>query len=488
MNGHTLEEIFSSNLGYTYNDLILMPGYIHFSLDQVVTKTKLTKNTSLNIPFVSSPMDTVTEANMAIAMALQGGIGIIHRNNTIKEQVNMVKTVKRYKNGFIMNPFVLSPEHLIQDVLNIREKYGFSGIPITHNGKMGGQLVGMITNRDIDFQQNLKQKLSKIMSTDLVMATDDMSWNEVCELLLKSKKSKLPIVDENMCLVSLMSRTDLLKNRDYPLASKSRDQSLLVGAAIGTREEDKDRIDQLVKAGVDVIIIDSSQGYSIYQLEMIKYIKKYYPYVDVIGGNVVTVNQAKALIDKGVDGLRVGMGIGSICTTQEVCAVGRPQASAVYHISKYASEKGVPVIADGGISNTGHIVKALTLGASTVMMGSLLAGTHEAPGEYYFEDGVRLKKYRGMGSIEVMVSGKQEDRYFAQNSRIRVPQGVSGTVVDKGSIHRYVPYLHKSLCHGLQDLGIKNLNQHNKNIRIEIRTPAAQKEAGIHNLHSYQHN
>jgi IMP dehydrogenase len=487
MSEYTLEEIFSSNLGYTYNDIILMPGYINFSLDQVVTKTKLTKNISLNVPFVSSPMDTVTEANMAIAMALQGGIGILHRNNTIEEQVNMVKTVKRYKNGFILNPFVLSPNHTIQDVLNIRSKYGFSGIPITYNGQMGGQLVGMITNRDIDFQPNLEQKLSNIMSTNLVMATYDMSWNEACELLLKSKKSKLPIVDKNNCLVSLMSRTDLLKNRDYPLASKTGDQSLLVGAAVGTRKEDKERVDQLVNAGVDVIVIDSSQGYSIYQLEMIKYIKFNYLHVDVIGGNVVTTRQAKSLINAGIDGLRVGMGIGSICTTQEVCAVGRPQASAVYHVSKYASTKNVPVIADGGISNTGHIVKALALGASTVMMGSLLAGTHEAPGEYYFEDGVRLKKYRGMGSIEAMLSGKQEDRYFAQNSQIRVPQGVSGSVADKGSIHRYVPYLHKSLCHGLQDLGIENL-QYKGIIYAEIRTSAAQKEAGIHNLHSYQKN
>lgn len=480
---YTLKDIFSSHTSYTYDDLILLPGYIDFPIEKVSTKTKLTKNIEINVPFVASPMDTVTETKMAIAMALQGGIGIIHRNMSIQEQADMVRSVKRYKNGFITNPFVLAPNNTIEDVLQIRDKYGFSGIPITETGQMGSKLVGIITNRDIDFKNKTKQPLKDIMSTELIVAQDSMSWEEARDIILESKKSKLPIVDEHYNLVALMSRTDLLKNRDYPLASKDKNQSLLVGAAVGTHSDDLKRVQALVDAEVDVIVIDSSQGNSIFQLDMIQHIKNNYKHIDVIGGNVVTKKQAKSLINAGVDALRVGMGIGSICTTQEVCAVGRGQASAVYAVSEYAKLFKVPVIADGGISSTGSIVKALTLGASTVMMGSMLAGTEEAPGEYYFDNGNRLKKYRGMGSIEAMSKGSA-DRYFANNSAIKVPQGVSGSVVDKGSIHRYVPYLHKAVCHGFQDLGIINIQKlHKSEIDAEIRSAGARHEAGIHNLH-----
>ncbi len=480
-----LSDIFSSKMSYAYDDIILMPDYIDFSVDQVNLETRLTKKITLNTPFVSSPMDTVTEANMAIAMALQGGIGIIHRNLSSQEQADMVRTVKRYKNGFINNPFVLSPQHMVEDVLRIRNKYGFSGIPITDTGKMGGRLVGIITNRDIDFMDNKKQYLGSIMSKDLVIAEDTMSFEEAQNILLSSKKSKLPIVDNNYNLVALMSRTDLLKNRDYPLASKDENQSLLVGAAVGTQDSDYERVKKLAEAGVDVIVIDSSQGNSVYQHNMIRHIKQEYPNIQIIGGNVVTKEQAAKLIDCGVDALRVGMGVGSICTTQEVCAVGRGQASAVYAVSKYAQKYDVPVIADGGISSSGAIVKALVLGASTVMMGSMFAGTEEAPGEYYFDNGNRLKKYRGMGSMEAMTLGS-DDRYFASNSKIKVPQGVSGAVVDKGSIHKYVPYLVKAVSHGFQDLGVTRIDfLHDCKVYAELRSYGARIEGGVHHLYSH---
>jgi len=488
-NGADAATLFEG-IGLTYDDYVLLPGYVNCALQKISLETKLTRDLPIKMPLVSSPMDTVTESQMATNMALLGGIGIIHCNNSIAEQVEEVRKTKRFENGFIMDPVVLSPDDRISDVDEIKEKHGFSGIPITENGKAAGKLVGIVTQRDIDFESDRSKRVREVMTTDLVTAPAGITLEEGNYILKESKKGKLPIVDEDYHLVSLMSRTDLRKNQNFPLASKDEAKQLLVGAAISTHEEDRERLEALIDAGVDVVVLDSAQGYSVYQVKMLKWARQRFPDVQFIAGNVVTPEQCEGLIEAGADALRIGMGSGSICITQETVAVGRSQGSAVYHCARCAHEHGIPVIADGGVTSIGNIAKALAVGASTVMLGSLLAGTDEAPGEYFYEGGVRVKRYRGMGSQEAM-EARGARRYMEGEESIHVAQGVSGTVVDKGPIINYMPYLMQGLRHALQDVGVGSVTElhaamREGRLRFERRTLSARIEGGVHSLHSFQ--
>ena len=492
VDGLSAAELFSSGKGLTYDDFIVLPGYIDFQASEVDLETNVTRNIKIKRPLVSSPMDTVTEWKMAAYLALLGGVGIIHYNNTIDAQTEQVRKVKRFENGFIIDPVVVSPEATVGEVEALKERLGFCGVPVTEDGTLGSKLVGIVTNRDIDFEKDLSRKVSEVMTTDLVVAKEGIDLHGANQILKKSKKGKLPVVDDNFHLTALLSRKDLLKNKDYPYASKSNGKQLIVGAAVSTRPEDRDRVEALVAAGADIILIDSAQGYSAFQIDMLKFIKENFPGVDVIAGNVVTMAQSKALIEAGADALRVGMGPGSICIAQNMMAVGRPQASAVYHCARYAKDFGVSVIADGGIQGIGHIAKAMSIGASAVMAGYLLAGTGEAPGEYFYENGMRVKRYRGMASVEAMEVGGGK-RYLNEevNKNVVVPQGVSGTVLDRGSLVDYVPYLMKGLQQSYQDMGYINNKLvrealYSDKLRFEHRTAAAQAEGSVHSLYSYR--
>jgi IMP dehydrogenase len=488
--GISAKELFQAKEGITYKDFLTLPGYIDFIPDDVSLETNISRNHKIKVPIISSPMDTVTEHKMAIGMALIGGLGIIHSNNSIEDQSREVERVKRFENGFITDPILLSPDHEIREISKIKQKYGFSGIPITEDGTINSKLVGIISNRDIDFEKDLSKKIREVMSTDLVTAEKGISLADANEILKNSKKGKLPIVNKNGTLVSLICRSDLIKNKEYPLASKDRQKRLLVGAAVSTQAIDKERVAALVEKGVDIIVIDSAQGYSSYQVEFIKYLKQKYPEIDIIAGNAVTSEQALALIKAGCDSIRIGMGPGSICITQDTMACGRAQASAVYHTALIAKEYNIPVIADGGITNIGDITKAIAIGGASVMVGSLLAGTQEAPGEYFYDNGVRLKKYRGMASLEAMEAGGGK-RYFAEDQKIRVAQGVSGTVLDKGTLFDFVPYLVQGVKHSFQDMGFRNIQAlhealYNETLRFERRSLAAQVQGGVHNLYSFK--
>lgn len=397
-------------------------------------------------------------------------------------------------NFFVMSSISLYSARILVSNLNSLE-----------NGSLRSKLVGIVTSRDIQFHTSDQDPVTEVMSTDLITAPAGTTLAEANDVLRRSKKGKLPIVDSEGNLVSLLSRSDLRKNLHYPLASKlPHSKQLIACAAIGTRPADKDRLKLLVDAGLDIVNLDSSQGNSMYQIEMIKWIKENYPQIDVIAGNVVTREQAANLIAAGADGLKIGMGSGSACITQEVMAAGRPQAKAVHSVASFAARFGVPCIADGGIQNVGHIVKGLAMGASAVMMGGLLAGTTESPGEYFMsKEGQLVKAYRGMGSIAAMedkkagagskdskASNAGTARYFSEKDGVLVAQGVAGSVLDRGSVTKFVPYLVAGVQHSLQDIGVKSLKAlhegvDNGTVRFEMRSASAMAEGNVHGLHSY---
>jgi len=494
-----LSQLFKSGESLTYDDIIVLPNKIVCGVDDISLKTKLTKNIDIHLPFVSSPMDTVTESKLAIQLALQGGIGVLHCNNSIEEQVTEVQRVKRHNNGFILNPIVMKADDTIETIIETRDRWGFSGFPVTETGHMNEPLLGMVSNSDLAFIEDLTTPIRDIMikRENMQVGRKGCTLKEAYDILKKEKINRLPILDESDNLVGLICRKDLRVRKVYPLASKDPDGHLLCAAAVTTHPGDVARIDALVAAKVDVICIDSSNGCSDFQLQTLRYIKEKYPHVDVIAGNVVTHYQADHLIKAGADALRVGCGSGSICITQNVLGIGRAQASAVYDVSEFSNRRGIPVIADGGLSNTGQISKALLLGASTVMMGSMFAGTDEAPGDVIKKDGIRLKVYRGQGSAACHRKAQNavSARYLTQKNKVFVPQGVSGQVVSKGPIDDYVPGLSESVKHTFQHLGIRKMDdlcnfQISKvgrpNILAEKRSFQAQKEGTVHNLYSYE--
>ena len=504
--GYTALKIFTKGFTYTYDDIIFHPGHIDFAAHDVSLDTKLTKGITLSVPVVSSPMDTVTGGKMAAAMALQGGMGFIHYNNTVEEQAAAVREAKRHVPfcGSAFEPLVVGKDATLADVKQACEGLGlpagqYPTVLVTESGDLGSALVGVVTTSDVDLlgAGAESRKVADVMSPASALVTSARAAGEDAAraALESSKKGRVPLVGESGECLGVVERK-LLKDQlfRYPAAlgkpTVNAKGELCVGCAVGTRENDKVRLAALVAEGLDAVILDSSQGDSVYQVEMIKWIKQNYPDLQVIAGNVVTSRQAERLIGVGADALRVGMGSGSICTTQEVCAVGRGQATAVFHVSRLGAKHGVPVIADGGIQNSGHITKALALGASTVMCGSMFAGTEEAPGHYHIaEDGTRVKLYRGMGSLDAMKKGSST-RYLGESQKIQIAQGVSGTVRDKGSVRNLIPFFAQAVKQGFQDFGAKDVKEahamlEDGRMRMETRSGAAQHEGGVHDMHSY---
>ncbi len=464
--------------GITFDDVLLVPSYSEITPNMVDLSTYLTKKIKLNIPMMSAGMDTVTEHRMAIAMARQGGIGIIHKNMSIEQQAEEVDKVKRSENGVITDPFYLSPEHTLQDANNLMAKFRISGVPITENGK----LVGIITNRDLKFEKDFSKKISECMTSEnLVTAKVGVTLEEAKEILAKSRKEKLPIVDDNYNLKGLITIKDIEKQIKYPLSAKDEQGRLLCGAAVGITANVMDRVRALVDAKVDVIVIDSAHGHSKNIINTLKQIKAEFPDLQVIAGNIATGEAAKALIDAGVDCVKVGIGPGSICTTRIVAGIGVPQITAIMDVYEVTKQYGIPLIADGGIKFSGDMTKAIAAGANVCMMGSIFAGCDESPGTFELYQGRKYKVYRGMGSIAAMENGSK-DRYFQTDAKKLVPEGVEGRVAYKGTVEDTVFQLMGGLRSGMGYCGtptIEDLKQNGRFIKISA---ASLKESHPHDI------
>ncbi len=465
--------------GITFDDVLLAPSYSEVIPNQVDLSTWLTRKIRLNIPMMSAGMDTVTENRMAIAMARQGGIGIIHKNMSIRQQAEEVDKVKRSENGVITDPFFLSPDHTLADADELMAKFRISGVPITENGR----LVGIITNRDLLFEEDFTKKIRESMTSEgLITAREGVTLEEAKKILAKSRKEKLPIVDDNFNLRGLITIKDIEKQIKYPNSAKDDKGRLLCGAALGITANVLERAAALAEAQVDVVVLDSAHGHSANVLRCVRMIKEEFPDLQVIAGNVATGEGTKALIEAGADAVKVGIGPGSICTTRVVAGIGVPQITAVMDCYEAAKEYGVPIIADGGIKYSGDMTKAIAAGANVCMMGSLFAGCDESPGTFELYQGRKYKVYRGMGSIAAMENGSK-DRYFQSNAKKLVPEGVEGRVAYKGSVEDTVFQLIGGLRSGMGYCGtptIEDLKKHGRFVKISA---ASLKESHPHDIH-----
>lgn len=464
---------------YTFDDVLLVPQESSVLPKDVDLSTYLTKKIKLNIPLISAGMDTVTEAKMAIAIAREGGIGVIHKNMSIEEQAMEVDKVKRSEHGVITDPFHLTPEHTLEDADKLMGKYRISGVPIVE----GTKLVGIITNRDIRFEKDFTRKIKEVMTKDnLVTAAVGTNLLEAEQILRKYKIEKLPLVDEEYNLKGLITIKDIEKAVKFPNSAKDSRGRLLAGAAVGVTKDMMDRVDALVAAGVDVVVVDTAHGHSAGVLNAVKTIKSKYPELQVIGGNVATPEATRALIEAGVDCVKVGIGPGSICTTRVVAGVGVPQLTAVMDCSEEAAKYGIPVIADGGIKYSGDLVKAIAAGGSVVMIGSLFAGCEESPGDEELYQGRRFKVYRGMGSIGAMQKGSR-DRYFQEDNKKLVPEGVEGRVPYKGAAADTIYQLMGGLRSGMGYCGAATIEEMKNNAIFVVQTSAGLKESHPHDIH-----
>ena len=466
--------------GLTFDDVLLIPAESHVLPKEADISTWLTKTIKLNTPIMTSAMDTVTEADMAIAMAREGGIGIIHKNMSIEMQADQVDRVKRSENGVIVNPFFLSPEHLVQDANAIMARYKISGVPICENGK----LVGIITNRDLRFmtEKDFGLPISAVMTKEnLVTAPVGTTLQQAQEILRQHRIEKLPIVDENGNLKGLITIKDIEKAVQYPNSARDSAGRLLAGAAVGATGDVLERVAELVKAQVDVVTLDSAHGHNDGVINAVRKIKKAYPNLQVIAGNVATAAGAEALIDAGADCVKVGIGPGSICTTRIVAGIGVPQITAVYDAACAAAKHGIPIIADGGIKYSGDIVKALAAGANVVMLGSLVAGCKESPGEYELYQGRQFKVYRGMGSLAAMGKGSA-DRYFQSDARKLVPEGVEGRVPFKGPLADTIYQMIGGLRSGMGYTGCASIEELHEKAQFVRITGAGLKESHPHDI------
>lgn len=465
---------------YTFDDVLLLPAYSEVLPQDISLRTRLTRNISLNIPLISAGMDTVTESEMAIAMARNGGIGVIHKNMSIEQQAEELRLVKRSQNFVIQSPFSLSPQHFLYEAEALMSKYRISGVPITNEA---GVLLGILTNRDLRFEVDFSQRIGNIMTKEgLVTAPVGTTLEASKAILRKHRIEKLPLVDEDYRLKGLITIKDIEKSEQFPHAAKDAEGRLLAAAAVGTSDDTMDRLEALVASALDVLVIDTAHGHSQKVIEQVRKIKKEYPDLDIIAGNVATAAATKALIEAGADAIKVGIGPGSICTTRVVAGVGVPQVSAISNCAELAAKYNVPIIADGGIKYSGDLVKALGAGAETCMLGSIFAGCDESPGEMELYQGRKFKVYRGMGSLAAMAKGSK-DRYFQQHAKKLVPEGVEGRVAYKGEVSDTIFQLVGGIRQGMGYCGAADIPSLIAKAEFVRITSAGLRESHPHDIH-----